>query len=39
MLGINDPRSGLHISCVFVSAFGCIVYGILKWNVGAKEEV
>jgi len=39
MLGIDDPHIWIAYILCFLSAFGCIVYGILKWNVGAEEEV
>jgi len=39
MLGIDDPQIWIAYLLCFLSAFGCILYGILKWNVGAEEEV
>jgi len=38
MLGIDDSRIWIAYILCFVSTFGCIAYGILKWNVGAEEE-
>ncbi len=39
MLGIDDPQIWIAYILCFLSAFGCIVYGALKWNTGAEEEV
>lgn len=39
MLGINDPQIWIAYVLCFLSAFGCIIYGALKWNVGAEEEI
>lgn len=35
MLGIEDPYILLAYVLSFVSALGCVIYGILNWN---KEE-
>ncbi|WP_269851987.1 symporter small accessory protein [Methanosarcina horonobensis] len=39
MLGIIDPQIWIAYILCFVSALGCIAYGILMWNAGAEEEV
>ncbi|WP_048178770.1 symporter small accessory protein [Methanosarcina sp. MTP4] len=39
MLGIYDPQIWIAYVLCFLSAFGCILYGALKWNVGAEEEI
>lgn len=39
MLGIDDPQIWIAYVLCFLSAIGCIVYGALKWNVGAEEEM
>ncbi|MCQ1535751.1 hypothetical protein FTO70_08680 [Methanosarcina sp. KYL-1] len=38
MLGIDDPQIWIAYVLCFLSAFGCILYGALKWNAGAEDE-
>ena len=32
MLGIDDPQIWVAYVLCFVSAIGCVIYGVLKWN-------
>ena len=38
MLGIDDPQIWLAYILCIVSALGCMVYGLLKWNEEESEE-
>ncbi|WP_331454364.1 symporter small accessory protein [Methanococcoides methylutens] len=38
MLGIDDPQIWLAYVLCIISALGCMVYGILKWNEEEDEE-
>ncbi len=38
MLGIDDPQIWLAYVLCIVSALGCMVYGLLKWNEEEDEE-
>ncbi|WP_324292434.1 symporter small accessory protein [uncultured Methanolobus sp.] len=38
MLGITDPQIWIAYILCFVSAIGCIVYGLIHWNDDEEEE-
>ena len=38
MLGIDDPYIWMAYVLCIISALGCIVYGLLKWNEEEQEE-
>ncbi|WP_343044098.1 symporter small accessory protein [Methanolobus zinderi] len=39
MLGIEDPQIWIAYILCFLSAIGCIIYGVFNWNKGQDEEV
>ncbi len=38
MLGIDDPQIWIAYVLCIVSALGCMVYGLLKWNEEEQED-
>jgi hypothetical protein len=38
MFGIEDPWILTAYLLCFLSAFACIIYGIMNWNKGADKE-
>ena len=38
MLGIDDPQIWIAYLLCFLSAMGCILYGIIHWNDGKENE-
>jgi len=38
MLGINDPQIWIAYLLCFLSAIGCILYGMIHWNDGNENE-
>jgi hypothetical protein len=38
MLGIDDPQIWIAYLLCFLSAIGCIIYGMVHWNDGNENE-
>ncbi|SFM33460.1 symporter small accessory protein [Methanolobus profundi] len=39
MLGITDPQIWVAYVLCFVSAIGCVIYGILHWNDDKEDDI